>query len=751
MKSTAGKLHTRFNRFAGYLAACCATLHLGCASTQTSTATPTTIDALQQISNWERVGAGVWSTTIGEMDGELRYTELAAERPRLEALKRLGEAEFPFDPDEIRYEILPDGRLMVRIPLAPDEKIYGFGLQLDRLDHTQRVMTLKVDHWSQGGGETHAPVPFYVSSKGYGVFFDTARYLKVYAATGNRKDATQREPEFDRNPVNEEERGKWNAQPRGDAVEVSLLSPGLEVVIFAGETPLEVVQRYNLYSGGGTLPPLWGLGFWHRMHAHADAEDVYAELAEFKEQGIPLDVLGLEPGWMTRSYPCTFEWQTLRFPDPKGFTQSLLDDGIHLNLWINPYISQKGSLHEPLYPLSGSHTVWHGIVPDFQVPEARAIFTDHFREEHFGFGVSGYKADEVDGYDRWLWPDHATFPSGTSAEAMRQTYGMQLQKALYTDLFRSENRRSYNLVRATSGAASAYPFVLYSDSYDHEEYITGISAASLGGILWTPEIRRAGNAREWLNRMQTVCFSHMAMLNAWVSGAKPWSFPEVTDSVREVIELRMRLLPYFYTAFADYHFEGIPPIRAMVLEDGDFRIRAEVEAGELDGETNPYEVDRVFEKNDQFMFGPDMLVAPFYGPRYATAREVALPTGDWYDFHSGAFVGNGEIIEVDAETLGDRIPLFVRGGATIPMLKDAANNAKAVSGASLVLRHYGEGEGFVRIYEDDATTFDYLSGEYRFREVRIREDGSFEETIQGAGPALYGDIEAVEKMTRGQR
>ena len=124
-----------------------------------------------------------------------------------------------------------------------------------------------------------------------------------------------------------------------------------------------------------------------------------------------------------------------------------------------------------------------------------------------------------------------------------------LQKTLYQDLFKKQNQRTYSLVRASNGAASGYPFVIYSDSYDHEQYITGLSTASLSGILWTPEIRSANSPREWLNRMQTVCFSPMANLNAWASGVKPWDFPEVTDAVRDVIELRMRLLPYFYSIF----------------------------------------------------------------------------------------------------------------------------------------------------------------------------------------------------------
>ena len=99
---------------------------------------------------------------------------------------------------------------------------------------------------------------------------------------------------------------------------------------------LEVVQRYNLYCGGGTLPPLWGLGFWHRVPADFNEEQCRKEVADFEKYDIPLDVLGLEPGWMTKSYPCTFEWQTKRFPDPKKFTQDMLGKGVRLNLWENP-------------------------------------------------------------------------------------------------------------------------------------------------------------------------------------------------------------------------------------------------------------------------------------------------------------------------------------------------------------------------------------------------------------------------------
>jgi alpha-glucosidase (family GH31 glycosyl hydrolase) len=710
----------------------------------------TTMDGLTSKVQWKQAAQGVWLTEIGDMSKELRYTDLAAEAPRLERINKLSKQDFPFKEGDIKTTINPDGRIMIRIPCGPDEKLYGYGLQLDKLNQTSRVLTLNVDHWGKGGGRTHAPAPFYISSKGYGVFFNTARYLKVYNQISNRKDATQRPPEVDRNPPKDEKAsqpGPWQAQPQGDSVEAAISAKGMEVILFAGNSMLEVVQRYNLYAGGGALPPLWGLGFWNRVHAHYSADQVEQEVAAFEKNKFPLDVIGLEPGWMSKSYPCTFEWQKKRFPDPEKLTRSLLKKGIRLNLWENPYISQKAKIYKDMYALSGSHMVWLGIVPDYTLPEARKIITDQHFKDHVSIGISGYKMDEVDGYDRWLWPDHATFPSGTSAEAMRQTYGMQLQKMLYQDLFKKNNTRTYSLVRASNGAASGYPFVIYSDSYNHEQYITGLSTASICGLLWTPEIRSAGSAREWLNRMQTTCFSPMANLNAWSSGMKPWGYPEVTDAVRDVIELRMRLLPYLYTAFADYNQNGVPPIRAMILEGGFEEGDKTVIEGKLDSETNPYAVGKIIEKNDQFMFGPSIMVAPFYG-KQAIKRSVQLPAGNWYDFYTGKLVGNNTTITVTAKDLKDSTPLFVKEGSVIPMFAKAPVNSQAAQGQDIIVRHYGKKAGRCALYEDDAKTFDYQNGSHRTRHISISTDGKPTVHIKGDGPSLFGKIITIKQMTQ---
>ena len=432
------------------------------------------------IRDWQSVADGIWKCDVGDMSQEQRYSELAAEPPRLDAVNALSPAEFPFNDDGPSC-LMTDGKIAVRIPTAADEQLYGFGLQFDGLKKNKQVLGLNVDHWGKGGGSCHAPVPFYVSSKGYGVFFNTSRFLKVYCQLSNRKDSPDNPRPVDRNPPpGAEADAPWEAVPLGDAVEAHVVGKGLEMMVFSGATLLDVVRRYNLFCGGGALPPLWGLGFWHRVNACVDDHETEAEVASFKDRQFPLDVIGLEPGWMSYSYPCTFEWQKERFPDPAAFAKRLLDKGVRLNLWVNPYISPKSRIYDRIYPYSGSHMVWLGLVPDYHMPEARKLLIDQHTEDHLKIGISGYKVDEVDGYDFWLWPDHATFPSGTSAESMRQSYGLLMQHLLYKDLFKKNNLRTYGNVRSSNGAASGYPFVIYSDSYDHAEYITGIPPVSAG-------------------------------------------------------------------------------------------------------------------------------------------------------------------------------------------------------------------------------------------------------------------------------
>ncbi len=79
-----------------------------------------------------------------------------------------------------------------------------------------------------------------------------------------------------------------------------------------------------------------------------------------------------------------------------------------------------------------------------------------FSKQHIDIGILGYKIDEVDGYDNWLWPDVATFPSGISAAQMRQTLGLQLQR-MTSQWFKEKNTRTYGLVRASNAGLPLFP------------------------------------------------------------------------------------------------------------------------------------------------------------------------------------------------------------------------------------------------------------------------------------------------------
>lgn len=295
-------------------------------------------DLDQLMTTWASEAEGVWSIALGDVEREPRMQPLAAAPPRFDAISKLPSGAFPWADDACPSFQCDDlSRWCVRLPTQPDEQIYGLGLQLDGLRRSGQVVKLQVDHWSRGGGRTHAPVPFYISSKGYGVWFDTSRVVTAHVQISNRQGAPNNPLPVDRNPpAGAQEAQPWTAQPRAHAVEASIVGHGLRIVVFTGETLLDVVRRYNLYNGGGSLPPLWGLGFWHRLHASASASDALAEVDEFRQRRIPIDVLGLEPGWMSASYPCSLAWQTKRFPDPSAHLQQLRENGVRVNLWINP-------------------------------------------------------------------------------------------------------------------------------------------------------------------------------------------------------------------------------------------------------------------------------------------------------------------------------------------------------------------------------------------------------------------------------
>src|SRR5579875_1963640 len=320
------------------------------------------LSTLNRFSDWEVIAPGVWRSTLGspESNTPVRARRIA---PDLNGLSRMPHVDNA--PVSKPVGAATPRGIELELNLAPDELIHGFGLQLLSFQQRNKKRTIRVNADPRvDSGDSHAPVPFYVTTRGYGVLIDTFRHATFYCGEAHPRPTA---PEASSTlQVNTPQ--MMRTRDLGSASRVLVEVPrcsGVDVYLFAGPQLREAVQRYNLFSGGGVLPPAWGLGFWYRAEMHLDAGEVLTVAKQLRNDGIPCDVLGLEPGWQTHAYSCTFAWDKRRFPDPAGFVRAAGAMGFRVNLWEHAFTHPASPIFEKLVPYSGNIAVWDGLVPDF--------------------------------------------------------------------------------------------------------------------------------------------------------------------------------------------------------------------------------------------------------------------------------------------------------------------------------------------------------------------------------------------------
>ena len=631
-------------------------------------------------SEWKEVYPGVWRATLGMPE---RYTPVSSRmvEPASDAFERLPRVEAaPLS--SIAGRRIPRG-YVVELPLRPNEQIFGFGLQF--LSFAQRdkkkVARVNADP-KMDTGDSHAPVPFYVTTEGIGILVDTARYADFYFGDARRKPKHPIENVKQISPAPNQAHEREEQETGLITVEVPHAA-GVDVYLFAGPTMLDAVKRYNIFSGGGAIPPQWGLGFWYRMDAQADQQSALALARELRNNKIPCDVLGLEPGWQTHAYSCTFAWNKDRFPDPQGFVQSAGAMGYKVNLWEHAFTHPASPIFSELEPHSGDYGVWGGLVPDFAGVAAREAFGAYHGKTFVDNGISGFKLDECDNSDYtggWSFPECSTFPSGVDGEQMHSVFGLRYQMTIWNE-FRKRRQPTYNLVRSSGALAAPYPFVLYSDLYGHREFIRALVNSGFSGLLWCPEVRDAVSEEDLIRRLQSVVFSPLAMVNGWYIKSPPWmqlnrklnnegqllaNWQELQARCREIIGWRMQLVPYLTAAFERYAADGTPPFRALVLDWPQDR--------------------RLHSVDDQYMVGDRLMVAPLFAGE--AERKVVMPEGNWHDFWTGEGVAGSSEFSLPAST--ERIPVYVKGGSIVPWA-DVGLHAGAPETRQLTVRVYGDG------------------------------------------------------------
>jgi alpha-D-xyloside xylohydrolase len=240
---------------------------------------------------------------------------------------------------------------------------------------------------------------------------------------------------------------------------------------------------------------------------------------------------------------------------------------------------------------------------------------------------------------------------------MHSLLGLLYQHAI-NDALEGSGERTYSSVRSSGAFAAPLPFVLYSDLYDHRQFVRGIAVSGFCGLLWSPEVRDASSREELLRRIETVVLSPQALINAWYIKNPPWLqfekdknnadefLPDakvLEEAVRKLLRLRMALVPYLYSAFAAYHFEGIPPFRALVLD--------------YPADPATHQID------DQYLIGADLMAAPLVAGQ--RDRQVYFPSGQWYHVFTHQLYQGGHAHTYSAAD--GEVPLFARSGAIIPL------------------------------------------------------------------------------------
>ncbi|MCG3149540.1 MAG: hypothetical protein PCFJNLEI_03003 [Verrucomicrobiae bacterium] len=640
------------------------------------------------------IAAGIWRVRLGEPEA-ITPVSVRQSVPRVAELPAVGRP--PFDWEQIEFRTAARG-CVVTLPLGRDEGLYGLGLQLKSHLQTGKKKTLRTNSDPIADtGDSHAPVPFYVSTAGYGVLVDTCRYASFYLGTHSGVDQWEARAQEKQRAIAEGTEDLYKLRAISGRVVVDIpVARGVDIYLFAGPTLGQAVQRYNLFSGGGCLPPLWGLGGWYRCHGKSTAAEVVALAERLRRDQLPFDVLGLEPGWHSHSYPCSFRWSAERFSDPDALIASTRALGYRLNLWEHAFVHPAAPIAAALRPHCGTEMAFDGLVPDLLTPEAQRIFAEHHEQTLIARGVAGFKLDECDHSDfigyAWSFPEWTQFPSGADGEQMHSLFGIRYQH-LMDSAFRRQGRRHYSEVRASHALAAGLPYVLYSDLYDFRDFLRGLVNCGFSGLLWCPEVRHAVSADDLVRRMQAVVLSPQALVNAWYIQNPPWEDAAATDLIRQALQLRMRLLPYLYTAFARYWQTGRPPFRALVMD---------------------YPADHaVREIDDQYLIG-DALLAALVAPGQSE-RTVYLPCGGWYDFHTGQRHEGGQRLTVPAPLA--HIPLFVREGTVLP-LATPVQHVNAATVFQITPTVFGQGEATGMLFEDDGETFAYETGECAWIQLR---------------------------------
>lgn len=595
-------------------------------------------------------------------------------------------------------DAVPDaGRL--RLPLIGEQHFYGLGesaQQFDRLGAARRLWNSQGNH----GSGADIAIPLLLSSAGYGLFFDSSSRAWITAG---------------------------DSVGPGAAIEYAADAPGLDLYVITGRDLRQVLERATELLGRAPLPPRWALGFMQSSRFFGDTEELRGVLRRLRADRLPCDAFIFlstyhhGQGWNRGVGHLQFN-EALA-PDPAALLAEMRGAGfrvfsheyptLHADSPLHAEAEANGYLLEYGYPDQRPHA--DGATNyregqrfiDFSNPAARRWWWEAHRDL-VALGIEGWWLDGGEG------PPAGTALQGGSGLLLHNRYDLLRQQAFFEGEQRDRRgARPFLLCRSGGPGMQRFGAACWSGDINctfetlEEQVAVGLNMGLSGVPFWGTDIGGfyqvgGANAELLVRWFQFGAFCPVFRLHGHSHRDHlPWSHgPAVEAVLRRYLELRSRLMPYTYTLAWQAHRTGLPLMRAMVLHDP------------ADG--------RVRQMGTQYLWGDDLLVAPV--TREAARHwTVYLPRGVWFDWWTHERHEGPAYVEVEAPL--DRLPLFVRGGAVIPLGPVKQHDAEEPDDGALTLLLYpAHGERSTELYQDDGISQAYRDGSYDLTRFTARQD-----------------------------
>ena len=519
------------------------------------------------------------------------------------------------------------------------EKLYGLGERFTPFVKNGQV----VDMWNEDGGTcseiAYKNVPFYLSSKGYGLLVNSS--------------------------------GKVSYEFCSEVVtraQFSLPGEKLDFMVIGGGDGKSVLQNYTALTGRPALPPAWSFGLWLTTSFTTDYDEktVRSFVDGMHQRNIPLHVFHFDCFWMKENEWCNFTWDEAMFDDVPGMLRRMKEErNLHICVWINSYIGQKSPLFKEgmkngylLKRPNGDVWQWDlwqagmGIV-DFTNPAAWAWYQEKLRAL-LDQGVDCFKTDFGERI-----PTDVVYYDGSDPELMHNYYTYLYNKCVF-DLLEAYKGRGQACLFARSATVGGQKFPVHWGGDCSSNYLSmaeslraGLSLCLSGFGFWSHDISGfEGTAPADVYKRWAAfgLLSTHSRLHGSNSYRVPWLFgEEAVDVLRKFTNLKCTLMPYLYSAAVEAHQTGVPAMRAMLLE-----FPQDIPCQDLDR---------------QYMLGERLLVAPVFTKEGDV--DYYLPAGTWTNLLDNRVVEGGRWLHEVHDFMS--LPLMVRENTLLPIGADDQN------------------------------------------------------------------------------